>query len=330
MLLADPLTSLLALLLAIGLDALLGEPAWLWRRLPHPVVLLGRLIGWLDQRLFDPERSPGRQRLAGVLALCLLLSTCVLVGGLVHAGLAGWSSGWIVEGCLMATLIAWRSLVRHVEAVRRGLLQGLPEGRRAVSAIVGRDPEALDAAGVGRAAVESLAENFSDGVVAPIFYALLLGLPGLLLYKAVNTADSMIGHRSRRYLHCGWAAARLDDHLNLVPARLSGALIAVSGLLSGRFHAAWQSMRRTAGLHRSPNAGWPEAAVAGALDLRLAGPRVYHGSMEVDGWMGEGSPDVGPGDIERAIRLCRNAYLILIAALLGLAAILFFLGNSAA
>lgn len=323
MLLADPLNTLLALLLAIGLDALLGEPAWLWRRLPHPVVLMGRLIDGLDRRLFERGGSPARQRRAGVLALGLLLAVGLLVGGLIHAGLAGWRFGWIVEGCLMATLIAWRSLVQHVEAVRRGLLRGLPEGRRAVSAIVGRDPEALDAAGVGRAAVESLAENFSDGVVAPIFYALLLGLPGLLLYKIVNTADSMIGHKTPRYLHCGWAAARLDDHLNLVPARLSGALIAISGLWRGRFRGAWTSMRRTARLHRSPNAGWPEAAVAGALDLRLAGPRVYHGSMEVDGWMGEGSPDVRPLDIARAIRLCRDAYLILIAALAVLAAVFF-------
>ncbi|MGH6959089.1 MAG: adenosylcobinamide-phosphate synthase CbiB, partial [Dongiaceae bacterium] len=199
------------------------------------------------------------------------------------------------------------SLYRHVAAVAEALeAGGLPAGRYAVSHIVGRDPEQLDDAGVSRAALESLAENFSDGVTAPLFWGLLLGLPGLLAYKAINTADNMIGHRTERHEAFGWAAARLDDLVNLLPARLAGATLAAAAafLRSTDPAVAWHTMRRDAPKHRSPNAGWPEAAMAGALSLALNGPRAYHGEFIDDPWMGAGGrSDATPGDIRRGLRL---------------------------
>lgn len=313
--------SVLALLVAIGLDWATGEPAWLWRRLRHPVVALGALISMLDRRIFDPSKSRLAQQGQGALALLLLLLVALVPTLLLHAALRALPLGWLVEGALMSTLIAWRSLVQHVRMVADGLEQSLVAGRKAVSQIVGRDPEVLDEAAVGRAAIESLAENFSDGVVAPILFGLLFGLPGIAFYKAVNTADSMIGHRSSRHRHCGTAAARLDDLLNLVPARISGLLIAISATLI-RPAAAAKSLKQMlscAPSHRSPNAGWPEAAMAGALDLRLAGPRVYGGTRVEDAWMGEGRAAAGAADIRRAIRLCSTAYGLLVIAVAALA-----------
>jgi adenosylcobinamide-phosphate synthase len=215
------------------------------------------------------------------------------------------AGGWVVEGLAMSTLLAQRSLVDHVQAVAAALRRSLPEGRLAVSQIVGRDPETLDHPAVARAAIESLAENLSDGFVAPLLWGALLGLPGMLAYKALNTLDSMVGHRTPRHLHLGWASARLDDLANLLPARLTGALLCLAALMLGPTAAgrAWTAMCRDARLHRSPNAGWPEAAMAGALDLRLAGPRAYGGRMVEDAWMGDGRAASTPADIEAAIRL---------------------------
>jgi adenosylcobinamide-phosphate synthase len=207
-----------------------------------------------------------------------------------------------------------------VRAVAAGLDQGLAEGRRAVSRIVGRDPDRLDAPAVARAAIESLAENLSDGVVAPLFWAVLLGLPGIVAYKAINTLDSMVGHKSPRHLAFGWASARADDLVNLLPARLTGLLLA---LAAGRAAArAWRAMRRDAGLHRSPNAGWPEAAMAGALGLRLAGPRVYGGNRVEDAWMGDGRAEATAADIRRGLGLAWRAWALLLG-LTGLRALLW-------
>ena len=226
--------------------------------------------------------------------------------------------GWMLLGILMSSLLAQKSLADHVGAVGAGLDQRLDQGRAAVAHIVGRDPEALDEHGVARAAVESLAENFSDGVVAPVFWGLLLGLPGMLAYKMINTADSMIGYKSERYQHFGRFAAKLDDAVNWLPARLSGLLVAVSALLmrGARFDKALRAMRRDAGNHRSPNAGWPEAAMAGALDLRIAGPRSYHGKATEGYWMGDGTPDLTSRDIKKALglfwRSCFLLFLVLV------------------
>jgi adenosylcobinamide-phosphate synthase len=299
-----------ALLAALAGDALLGEPAWLYRRLPHPVVLIGQAVAGLERLLLDPAAGDARKRATGVLLLAIVAGGAWLVGSAIHGVLRAVPLGWLVEALMLSTLLAQRSLVDHVAAVARGLRQNLPAGRKAVAMIVGRDPERLDAAGVARAAIESLAENLSDGVMAPLFWAAVAGLPGILAYKAVNTLDSMVGHKNERYRAFGWASARVDDLVNLVPARLTGALLCLAGALGRQrsLRESLRAMRRDAPQHRSPNAGWPEAAMAAVLGLRLNGPRAYGGVMVADAWMGDGRSDVGPADIDRAIRLAWAAW----------------------
>ena len=221
---------------------------------------------------------------------------------------------------LAASLPAQRSLYTYVKAVADALdADGLEAGRSAVAMIVGRDPQALDLAGVARAAIESLAENFSDGIVAPLFWTALAGLPGGVAYKAANTADSMIGHRNARYEDFGWAAARFDDLVNLPASRLAALWFVLAARLDGRARAAWKAVRRDAGKHRSPNAGWPEAAMAGALGLKLAGPRVYGGVTVEDAYMGDGRREAAAADIRAALRLYLRACAIQFAALLAVA-----------
>ena len=253
----------MTLVLAMLLDAAMGEPRWLWDRVPHPAVLMGRAVGWCDQAF---NRGDAR-RLRGVL---------VIAGLGVAALVLGWFLslfGPVVEVVVAAILLAQRSLVDHVQAVARDLRISLGDGRRAVARIVGRDTGAMQGPDVARAAIESAAENLSDGVIAPVFWFLVGGLPGLMLYKITNTADSMIGHRTERHGQFGWAAARFDDLLNLVPARLTAVLIlAVHGMWGG-----WREVAAEAPCHRSPNAGWPEAAMARVLGVALSGPRAYHG-----------------------------------------------------
>ncbi|MEK0082755.1 adenosylcobinamide-phosphate synthase CbiB [Benzoatithermus flavus] len=318
MLLEFPLWLLPTLLIALACDALFGEPGWLYRRVPHPVVLIGRSIGWLEARLLVPVAAEGRKRIMGIILLIIVTMGAAGLGFILHLGLRIMPGGWLLEGLLASTLLAQRSLVEHVAAVATGLEQSLAEGRKAVSMIVGRDPERLDAAGVGRAAVESLAENLSDGVVAPLFWMVVAGLPGLLAYKAVNTLDSMIGHKSERYRAFGWASARLDDLMNLIPARLTGLLLCCAGTFwrQARFSSSIRIMLRDAPEHRSPNAGWPEAAMAAALGLRLAGPRVYGGVVVADGWMGHGRSEVDATDIRRAVALAWAAWWLAVIALL--------------
>jgi len=300
------MSPLSAILLALVIDALLGDPGWVWDRFPHPAALMGRLVALLDRRL-----NHGRARRAkGVLALLVL----ILVTGLAAHAITLLPASNLLAALAMGVLLAQKSLAQHVGAVAKALASGgLPEGRRAVARIVGRDVETLDEAGIARAAIESAAENFSDGVVAPLFWGLLFGLPGMAIYKAVNTADSMIGYRNARYRDFGWAAARLDDVLNWVPARLSGALICVAHL-SAR---AWRVMLRDAGLHRSPNAGWPEAALAGVLGISLSGPRVYDGQPVDEPHVNvEGRRDAGAGDIRRAVGAIWRSWAVM-ALLLG-------------
>ncbi|WP_339853163.1 adenosylcobinamide-phosphate synthase CbiB [uncultured Nisaea sp.] len=312
------------LCLALVLDALIGDPPALWRRLPHPVVLFGALIGWGEARWNRVDAGDAARRQGGVLLVVLLLLAAALTGWLLHRLVSFVSYGWLLEAAIASVFLAQRSLHDHVIAVAKAFeADGLPGARRAVSMIVGRDPEQLDEGGVSRAAIETAAENFSDGVVAPAFWYLLAGLPGLLAYKALNTADSMIGHKNARYQEFGWAAARLDDLANLIPARFSAALIWAAAFVTPRGHArsSFRATLRDARLHRSPNAGWPEAAMAGALGLRLAGPRVYSGKKVEDAWMGAGGADAGMGDIRRALVLFRLACgtLILLTGVLSLA-----------
>ncbi len=305
------------LLLALLLDALLGYPDWVFRKTGHPVTWIGALISLADRHL-NREGSPHLNRkLAGVLTVICVTAASSAIGLLIQIAAGELPYGGVLTAIAASTLIASRSLYTHVRDVAAALeTGGLEAGRRAVSRIVGRDPETLDRPGVARAAIESLAENASDGVVAPVFWFALLGLPGLAAYKAINTADSMIGHRTPRHEAFGWASARLDDLVNLPASRLTAALFALAAL-SGTASArgAWQAIVRDARRHRSPNAGWPEAAMAGALGLKLAGPRSYGGVIVLDAYMGEGRADASSGDIRRALALAAMAWLIMLAAI---------------
>ena len=312
------MSTALTMLLALAIDAVLGWPAPLFRRIGHPVTWLGRLIGALDRRLNREGDSTATRRLAGVVAALAVIGLAAGAGALAAALLP---SGWpgIVLGAVLSwPLIAARSMHDHVLAVARPLAQGdVPAAREAVGMIVGRDPSQLDRAGISRAALESLAENTSDGIIAPLFWGAVLGLPGIAAYKAINTLDSMIGHRTPRHEAFGWASARIDDVANLIPARLTGLAFALASRRPGR---ALRVMWADAGQHRSPNAGWPEAALAGALHIRLSGPRVYAGHVADEPWVNGTAPDPGPDDILRGLRLYRRA-LLLAALCLGLAAL---------
>ena len=277
------------LLIALTLDAIFGEPKWLWDRFPHPAVLIGKIIGHLDDR-FNTGAS---QKLNGVLCI---LGLCFLAW---YAGkaIAAVPDFGILEAALAAILLAQKSLVEHVQAVARGLRQSLDKGRAEVAMIVGRDTKSMDEPAVARAAIESAAENLSDGVIAPAFWFLLLGLPGLLVYKVINTADSMIGYKTPKHQDFGWASARIDDLVNWIPARLTALLITIS---HGRINI-WPAVSRDAPLHRSPNAGWPEAAMGNVLDIALSGPRSYEGQMHEFPWVNpQGNRHPGPADIDAA------------------------------
>jgi adenosylcobinamide-phosphate synthase len=313
----DPL---LLLFIGLAVDGLLGEMGPVFRHARHPVVLAGAVIGFLEKRLNRPQCSGGARRARGILTVVVLVSAAAAIGWGVHWLFRDSFIGAAIEALAIAVLLAQRSLYDHVAVVGRALATGgLAAGREAVAHIVGRDPQRLDRAGVARAALESLAENFSDGVVAPAFWYLLLGLPGLFVYKMANTLDSMIGHKSERYLAFGWAAARLDDMLNLVPAPFAGGLIATAAAFDrdASAKAAWRILLRDGRRHHSPNAGWPEAAMAGALGIALAGPRHYPESIVEDPYLGDGTPDATPGDIARGLRLYLRACAILAGLVLG-------------
>jgi adenosylcobinamide-phosphate synthase len=302
-------------LTALLIEASFGYPDRLVRTIGHPVIWLGRLIGWLDRALNRETRSDANRRIAGFLAVLCIAAVPAAVAFVVERCVLSLPFGFLAVGVLASSLLAQRSLHDHVERVASALEQdGVDGGRAAVSHIVGRDPQALDEAGVCRAAIESLAENFSDGIVAPAFWLAIGGLAGGVAYKAANTADSMIGHRTPRHKDFGFAAARLDDLLNLPASRLSVLLIVAAAATAKDTSArqAWNAVRRDARHHRSPNAGYPEAAVAGALGLALAGPRVYGGILVNDATMGNGRRDAGPQDIRAALALYRRADLIFI------------------
>ena len=308
---ADPFA---VLALGLFIDAAIGDARWLFSRLPHPIAIVGNLISWLDTRLNKASLSPRDARARGALILAVVIFLTAIVGCGLSLLFRAVPAGWLWEALAIAVLLSYRSLYDHVAAVAAALKRGgLNDGSAAVAHIVGRDPETLDQAGVARAAIESCAENFSDGVIAPVFWYLLLGLPGLFAYKAINTADSMIGHRTTRHRHFGWAAARIDDLVNLAPARLAGGLLASAAFFLPRASivVAWRTMLRDAPKHLSPNAGWQEAAVAGALGLALNGPRHYAGAVHDDPWMGDGRTDLGPDDIRAALRLYLGAGVLL-------------------
>lgn len=299
------ISSLLVLIAALAIDTALGDPPSFYRIVPHPVAALGRVIAWLDMRWNDPMLSEPARRQRGALAVLLVVGGGAAIAWLLALFLRQFDWGWAVEALIASTLLAFRGLYDHVARVAAALDEGIEAGRKAVAEIVGRDPASLDAPGIARAAIESAAENFADGVVAPVFWFLIAGLPGLAAYKAVNTLDSMIGHRTERHAAFGRTAARLDDALNLVPARIAGGFIALAAAIfpGASVGNAWRAMIRDAPRHRSPNAGWPEAAMAGALGLSLAGPRRYDGKTIEDSWMGDGRRDADQADIRSALRL---------------------------
>ncbi|CCQ72057.1 adenosylcobinamide-phosphate synthase CbiB [Magnetospira sp. QH-2] len=318
----DPLFLLLC---AIAVDAYVGGMDFLFRRISHPVVIIGRAIDWMDDKLNRPHRGVNDRRLRGLLTVMVLCGGAWAVGWGISWLSTHYPHGWIVELLLLIVLLAQRELFDRVRAVGVALkTESLEAGRREVAHIVGRDPSLLDGHGVSRAAIESCAENFSDGVVAPVFWYLIFGFPGLLVYKTANTMDSMIGHRTPRHEAFGMAAARLDDLLNVPPARLAGLLITIAALFTpkARPWAAFKTMLRDAGKHRSINAGWPEAAMAGALNLALAGPRRYREMTVEDPWINEaGTAKATPEHVGQAVYL--YAVACLLNALIVLAALLF-------
>jgi adenosylcobinamide-phosphate synthase len=307
------------------IEALFGYPDRVLGAIGHPVIWIGRLIAQLDLMLNRPDRSQAYRRVAGILTLLVAILVAAVPSWAIERALLRWSLGLVATAVAASTLIAQRSLHQHVAAVAAALEQhGLEAGRAAVSRIVGRDPERLDAFAVARAAIESLAENFSDGIVAPAFWLMVGGLAGGAAYKAINTADSMIGHLTDRHAAFGHAAARLDDLVNLPASRLAAILIVAAAMITPGATAsgAWQAVRHDAARHRSPNAGYPEAAMAGALGLALAGPRTYGGVLVEDALMGAGRREATAADIRAALRLYRraDALLIVLAGLLALIA----------
>jgi adenosylcobinamide-phosphate synthase len=303
-------------LLALIIEAAFGYPPPLLRAIGHPVTWIGAIIEAFERRFNRPAALPETRRMAGLAALVAVVAISGAVAFLVESTLLRLPFGMLWVALVASTLIAQRSLHEHVAGVACALEQhGLLGGRAAVARIVGRDPEALDEAGVARAAIESLAENFSDGVVAPALWLALGGLAGGVAYKAINTADSMVGHRTERMAAFGWAAARIDDLVNLPASRLAALLlIAGAAITPGASAAASiRAVRRDARRHRSPNAGYPEAAVAGALNLALAGRRIYAGVPVDDAVMGDGRRDATPADIRAALALYRRADALLIA-----------------
>ena len=307
--------------LALLLERFIGYPPLLYAAIRHPVVWMGTLIGMLDARLNQGTNRLGK----GVVALLVLLIVTAVITGAIAWGLRQLPFGWIAEAILATAFLAQKELGRAVRAVADALGVSLAAGRRQVSQIVGRDPEQLDEPGVARAAIESLAESASDGVIAPLFWLLLGGLPGIALYKAVNTADSMIGHRTERHAAFGWASARLDDVLNWIPARLTALLLSGAGFLVKEADAerGWTTALRDARKHESPNAGWPEAALAGALGFSLGGPRAYDGEVhDLPEFGAGGRRDLGPAEIRQALKLYGMMLNLALAATLVIGLIL--------
>jgi adenosylcobinamide-phosphate synthase len=308
-----PFDPLILLLIAMVIEAYIGEAGFIFCRIKHPIAIIGSIIGFFDDKLNRPKRTEVDRAIRGAFIVCVMVSGAVAFGMGVMWLTMHMTWGWAVEAALIVTMIAARGLYDAVARVGQGLeLGGLEGGRAAVSHIVGRDPKSLDAPAVARAAIESLAENFSDAVVAPVFWYVLLGFPGILAYKVVNTMDSMIGHRTPKHRAFGFTAARLDDALNAIPARLSALIIATAAIFvpTANPKAALTTALRDARKHRSFNAGWPEGATAGALGLALAGPRSYEEGTVNDHWMGDGRARATPKDIQRALYLYAVACLI--------------------
>ena len=318
------------LLLALLIDRLIGDPDWIWRKVPHPVAAFGAGIKWFETRFNRKSMSPRRRKWFGIIAILILLLASFVVGFFIHKLLLGLGgAGVIIEALVASILLAQKSLVDHVGKVEKAFKQSsLVEARGAVSLIVGRETKNLDESAICRAAIESLAENSSDGVVAPVFWFLILGLPGLFCYKLVNTADSMIGYKNERFKDFGWASARLDDVVNFIPARLTAFIVILTCRLFINRNAAEKALevvKKDARHHHSPNAGFPECAFAGALDVKLLGPRIYSGEAVDEPFQNGSGKMAGPDDIDRAIRLFNRSMDVLFLVILLLFLIALFI-----
>ncbi|QDH17761.1 adenosylcobinamide-phosphate synthase CbiB [Swingsia samuiensis] len=317
--------------LACCIERLFGYPHILFRYIKHPVVWIGAIISFFEKKLNKPEQSQALAYFFGILLIFFLSSLIFIITFLSSIVLNHTLPpflGDVTLAFLLSSLIAQRSLWDHVKAVQDALnLNGLKGGRQAVSMIVGRDPNTLDEAGVIRASIESLAENFSDGIVAPILWALFVGLPGASTYKTINTADSMIGHLTPRYRAFGWASAKLDDLVNIPASRLSALWIiaAAATLPQTSAQNALQTVLKDARHHRSPNAGWPEAAMAGALGIKLAGPRSYNNILVDDHWIGSGNSFVKISDLKHALQLYKRACFLQILTIASLTLLFAFM-----
>ncbi len=308
----------LLLIYALLLDATFGEPAWIWRTFPHPIRLMGGMIELLEKKYNIPSLPGRKRRRNGLIVILGLLGLSAALGFALHFLFRVLPWGGLMEILIVTVLLAQRSLYHHVYAVFEAFATGgLKEARKAVSMIAGRDPESLDQAGVCRTAIESCGENLSDGVIAPAFWYLVLGLPGIIGYKCLNTSDSMIGHYNKRYLEYGFWTARMDDWANYFPARITGYLLTFAGSIMGHKGSTGRHiMHRDGKLHRSPNAGWPEAALAGVMGLALAGPRKYGNITVYDKWMNRyGRKEARPDEIVTAIWICISAGLLFMVAL---------------
>lgn len=315
----------LIVLIALMADWLIGDPPQIWSRVPHPIVLFGRIIAIAEKYLLTLSDKPAYQMRKGAVAMSAAILVALGIGLFTNWLITQASvAGPIIEGVIVTIFLAQRSLHDHVKAVLDGFeAGGIEKARQALSMIVGRDPAQLDESGVSRAAIESLAENFSDGVVAPAFWYLVFGLPGLFVYKMINTADSMIAYKNERYEHFGFVAAKIDDLANWLPARLSALIVLLAGGLSG-FFSRLSTVLRDAQLHNSPNAGWPEASMAANLDIALGGARVYGGKRVSQAALNaSGRDDLGRGDIARSLGIFFKACLVL-WALVGLMILVSF------
>lgn len=306
----------LLLFFMIILDGITGEPAWIYRRIPHPVVLMGKLLSILEKTFNRASNMAVKGRMLGTLCLMLYLVLICAVAHLIERTLYYYIGGLyadIILILLASTLLAARSLHDHVQEVFVHLEKNHhDDAQTSLAKIVGRDVTKLDQAGMNRAVIETSAENFSDGFMAPCFWFLVLGFPGLVLYKAINTADSMIGHKNDRYLHFGWAAARLDDLANYIPARLTAAIFLICGLIKNRRSIITniKTCQQHASQHLSINAGWPECAMASILNVKLGGPRTY-GDQKIAGvWLGIGRERARLHDVKEALKMCLLSWII--------------------
>ncbi len=307
------MTTAAIMLCAFVVDALIGWPNALFKTIGHPVSWLGKLIRRFDKTLNRPDWHPATKKLMGVITALFLIGGCFYLGQFIQGAVGDGILGFALSVLIVWPLLAVNSMYTHVEDIAIPLEKNhLAEARAAVSLIVGRNPESFDKAGMGRAAIESLAENTSDGIVAPVLWGVIFGIPGIMAYKAINTLDSMIGYKTAKYLDFGWASARIDDVANFVPARLTGWLYAIT---SAKPKAALAVISFDARKHRSPNAGWPEGAMAGALGVRLSGPRDYESGPTSDPWLNENGRDVVAADVTASLGLFKRAMYGLAAVL---------------